>query len=78
MIPGGGARTLTRFWFNTTQAGEYAGRHRDTVEKACQSGELHGVQRTKRGHWRIHKDCLEAWVAGAKCEHQRRGALVAS
>lgn len=61
-----------RVWHTTSTAGDHVGCHRDTVLKACESGELHGVQRKARGRWRIHADCLDAWAAGAKCPHQKR------
>lgn len=63
--------TVTRFWFTCTQAAEYVGMHVDTIRKAAAKGELHGTQRTApNGHWRIHRDCLDAWMAGQKCTHQ--------
>lgn len=61
-----------RIWHTTTTAGEVADRHRDTVLKALESGELHGAQRKTKGRWRIHRDCLSAWLLGEKCEHQLR------
>lgn len=58
-------------WFTTRQAGERAGRHPETIRRACETGELHGSQRTPgRSTWRIHRDCLEAWLFGRVCEHQ--------
>lgn len=59
-----------RTWFNTTQAGERADMHPTTVLKKLESGVLHGRQRTPRGRWRIHVDCLDAWIRGEKCGHQ--------
>lgn len=59
-----------RIWFNTTQAADHAGCHRDTVLKAVEDGALHGTQRTVKGRWRIHVDCLDAWCGGVKCGHQ--------
>lgn len=63
-----------RYWFNTEQAGAFTGYHRTTVLKACEAGELHGIQRKPKGRWRIHLDCLNAWVSGNACEHQGRRA----
>lgn len=63
-----------RIWHNTAQAAEHAGCHPDTVRKAAESGDLHGAQRKPNGRWRIHVDCLDAWCAGAKCDHQIAGA----
>ena len=63
-----------RLWLNTAQAAERAGCHPDTVRKAAENGDLHGSQRTKKGRWRIHVDCLDAWCGGEQCEHQTAGA----
>lgn len=41
-----------------------------TVWEALRDGRLHGVQRVKRGSWRIDENCLDAWLAGEKCEHR--------
>lgn len=59
-----------RIWFDTSQAADHAGCHRDTVLKAVESDELHGTQRKKKGRWRIHVDCLNAWCGGEQCAHQ--------
>lgn len=63
-----------RIWFTTGTAAAHVQRHIDVVRDACQDGSLHGVQRSPKGHWRIHRDCLDAWAFGVKCEHQKRGA----
>lgn len=60
----------SRIWHDTSQAAEHAGCHPDTVRKAAEAGELHGSQRKKKGRWRIHVDCLDAWCAGEQCQHQ--------
>lgn len=60
-----------RYWFDTRQAAEHTGHHPDTVRRALEAGELHGTQRTVRGRWRIHVDCLDAWVLNQPCTHQR-------
>lgn len=57
-------------WLTTAQASERAGRHQDTVRRACEAGELHGGQRKKGASWRIHRDCLDAWAAGEPCPHK--------
>lgn len=64
----------TRIWMNTAQAAEHAGCHVDTVLKACEAGDLHGYQRTKKGRWRIHVDCLDAWCGGEPCGHPEAAA----
>lgn len=61
----------TRLWFNTAQAAEYAGYHLQTVRKAAEAGELHGSQRKAGGRWRFHVTCLDAWLSGAQCKHQK-------
>ncbi|MBS2939595.1 helix-turn-helix domain-containing protein [Nocardioides sp. J2M5] len=62
-----------RIWHTTTTAAAVADRHRDTILKVVESGELHGIQRKPKGRWRIHRDCLEAWMFGRLCEHQDKG-----
>ena len=61
---------MTRLIFNTAQAAEYAICHDQTVRKAAECGELHGSQRTAKGRWKFRRECLDAWMAGEKCEHQ--------
>lgn len=63
-----------RLRFNTQQAAEFTGRHPDTIRRALESGDLHGGQRKKNGRWSIRVTCLEAWVDGEKCEHQKEAA----
>lgn len=53
-----------RYWFTVPQAAEYAGMHPKTVRNACEAGTLRAGQRVKGGHWRIHRDDLDAWLAG--------------
>lgn len=59
-----------RLRFSTAEAASHARCHVVTIRKACESGELHGTQRTKNGRWSIRLTCLEAWLDGEKCEHQ--------
>jgi len=60
-----------RLRFNTAQAADFVGCHPQTIRKALEAGELHGGQRKTKGRWSVRRDCLEAWVEGAECEHQR-------
>lgn len=60
---------IQRFWFTTAEAAEYAGRHVVTVRRSLEAGQLHGSQRVTGGTWRIHLDCLEAWLQGIDCPH---------
>jgi hypothetical protein len=64
----------TRIWVNTAQAADHAGCHPDTVRRSLEDGSLHGTQRKANGRWRIHINCLNAWCAGAQCDHQKAGA----
>lgn len=61
-----------RIWFNTAQAAEYAGNHPQTLREALEAGELHGTQRKPNGRWRIHVDCLDAWLFGQPCAHEMK------
>jgi hypothetical protein len=60
-----------RFWLNTAQAAEYGLCHVDTIRKALESGDLHGSQRKKNGRWLVQRECLDSWLGGNPCEHQR-------
>lgn len=62
--------TNERIWLDVQEAGDRAGYHWRTIADLCRSGEIHGTQRTARGKWRIHRDCLDAWLAGEQCTHQ--------
>ena len=58
-----------RIWFTTTQAAAHADRHPDTIRDALESKRLHGGQSRPGAHWRIHVDCLDAWLLGVACPH---------
>jgi excisionase family DNA binding protein len=62
-----------RIWFTTTQAAEYAERHPDTIRDALEAQRLHGGQAKAGAHWRIHRDCLDAWLLGTACPHGKGG-----
>lgn len=64
-------------WLTTYQAAERASRNDQTVRRACESGELHGNQPRPRGTWRIHVDCLDAWVLGIACPHAKPASKTA-
>lgn len=54
----------------TAEASTYTKRHPQTIARAAASGELHGAQRTEpKGRWSFKTQCLDAWIAGEKCEH---------
>jgi excisionase family DNA binding protein len=63
----------TRIWFNTAQAAAHVEQHVSTIRKALEAGTLHGGQRATGGHWRIHRDCLDAWALGEPCPHGKGG-----
>ncbi|QHF24125.1 helix-turn-helix domain-containing protein [Rathayibacter sp. VKM Ac-2804] len=48
-----------------------ARKHPETVRELLRSKELHGQQRKVRGPWTVKEPCLEAYLDGEKCEHQR-------
>lgn len=57
-------------YLSIREAALISGNHTETLGEACRLGELHGAQRKKGGSWKIQQPCLEAWIAGEKCEHQ--------
>ena len=38
--------------------------HVVTVRRALESGELHGHQRKRRGHWSVNALAVDAWITG--------------
>jgi excisionase family DNA binding protein len=56
-------------YYTSDQAADAAGVHRQTLTNALRDGSLHGVQRVKRGNWRIAESCLMAWIEGRPCAH---------
>jgi predicted site-specific integrase-resolvase len=59
------------YWLDLRHAAARAGMHYQTLRVAASDGELHGYQRVVAGKWRFRPECVDAWVAGEKCEHQR-------
>lgn len=57
-------------YLTTAAAAEYAHRHPGSIRRSLEAGELHGVQRKKGGPWLIKPACIDAYLAGEKCEHQ--------
>lgn len=43
--------------------------HPETIRQALRDKSLHGVQRIKRGTWKIERECLGNWVWRRPCEH---------
>lgn len=56
-------------YLTTAAAAEYAHRHPGSIRRSLEAGELHGVQRKKGGPWLIQPACIDAYLAGEKCEH---------
>lgn len=60
---------------NAEQAAEYAHAHVDTIRRFAALGTLHGSQRkSPGGKWLFDRECLDAWLAGEKCQHQQAEA----
>jgi len=59
-------------YFNTAGAARYANRSRDTIAKACQSGELFATQRVKGGTWAIRPASLDSWLDGTPDPHREQ------
>jgi excisionase family DNA binding protein len=66
--------TETRLRFSTAQAADYASKHVETIRRALEAGELHGGQRKVGGRWSIRRECLDAYLDGESCQHQRVAA----
>jgi len=59
-------------YFNTAGAARYANRSRDTIAKACQSGELFATQRVKGGTWAIRPASIDSWLNGTPDPHREQ------
>lgn len=76
-----GAEALRPRVVDVRGAAVIADRHPETVREAARRGELHGTQRegvNPRTHkpfrsprWKFRPACVDAWVDGEPCEHQR-------
>ena len=61
---------MERYWLSAVETAERANCHHVTVLKAVEAGELHGIQRKKYARWKFRPACVDAWLAGERCEHQ--------
>ncbi len=52
-----------RIWHSVQTAIPYAGYSERTILTALRDGSLKGSQRVPGGHWRIHRDDLDAWLS---------------
>ncbi|GEP38845.1 hypothetical protein NPS01_25080 [Nocardioides psychrotolerans] len=59
----------TTIWLSTREVATETGRHPVTVRRALESGVLHGGQSKAGASWRVHRDCMSAWVLGVECPH---------
>lgn len=56
-------------WMDVAEAALYAKRHPETIRDALRAGELKGSRTGEtRGKWSIHRNHLDAWIAGEKAE----------
>lgn len=53
------------------EVAEETRRHPVTVRRALEAGELHGSQPKAGARWTVKSECVEPWLEGEKCEHQR-------
>lgn len=63
-----------RLILTVPEVADYASMHKDTVRRACESGELHGMQRKKGASWRVRRECVDAYLAGVQCGHRDAAA----
>lgn len=63
---------MTTGYLTVAEASTYAKRHRVTLWRALESGQLHGSQRGAGGKWAIRPECLDAWLAGQSCDHDQK------
>ena len=59
-------------YLDTAGAAAYAGKSRDTILKACQSGALFATQRVKGGGWSIRPTSVDAWLHGVPDPHREQ------
>lgn len=58
-------------WLTAAEAARHTKRHPRTITDAARAKELHGVQGARNKSWRFNEECVDAWVAGETCEHQK-------
>lgn len=51
-------------WLSTKQVAKRLGRHLVTVQRAAESGDLHGHQPARNCSWRFSAEAVDAWVFG--------------
>ena len=70
LVPGwaGGADPELPRYLDTADAAAYAGRSRDTILKACQSGTLVATQRVKSGTWAVRPASIDSWLSSRRTQ----------
>lgn len=51
-------------WLTTAEVAQRTKCHPVTVRRALESGDLHGHQHMRRGHWRVAAESADAWSKG--------------
>lgn len=67
------APPVERLRLSVLEASAEYGPHPVTLRRALENGDLHGSQRIARGKWSIRRECLDAWMDGQQCAHQKAG-----
>lgn len=69
---------MAKRFVSVAEAALIADRHPETIRDAARAGILHGSQPLGddgkpllRSRWRFRPACLDAYMAGERCEHQR-------
>lgn len=51
-------------WLTPEQVADISQHHVQTVYEDLRAGRLRGTQPKRRGHWRVHRDNVTAWMNG--------------
>lgn len=73
---------MSKRFVSVAEAALIADRHPETIRDAARAGILHGSQplgdngrQLARARWRFRPACLDAYMSGEKCEHQRAAGV---
>jgi excisionase family DNA binding protein len=58
------AAPIERVWLNTAEAAAYARMSTRHLLRLAKRGAVRGEQIAQGGHWRFHRDWLDAFLAG--------------
>lgn len=53
-------------WLTPRQVADASQHHVQTIFTELRAGRLRGTQPKRRGHWRIHRDDVTAWMRGER------------